>query len=254
MDRNDQFRKRLENRLNQSINKDTAVRSRTFDPTPYVNILMENILWEEDEEELEDSLNAVSTDPELDFILGKSSLLNLAQKQMVIKALQQRLYAISDFDPEPYADELLDSKEKYEVQDEDEEVEYNFTRFFEQNSFTKEQRSMIEDCFYEQLNADDEYDSEKVVYNNMNSDQENEEALKKTKSPFLILGSITLLCCVIPPFFIPNFLQQIGWLSPNIGWFPKIFVGAISCFLLFFISTKIFDRILLSILKKNQAK
>lgn len=47
MDRNEKFRKRLENKLNQTLNKGSS----KFDPTPYVNILMNEVHWENEDED-----------------------------------------------------------------------------------------------------------------------------------------------------------------------------------------------------------
>ena len=240
MDRNEQFRKRLEKKLNQTLDKE----SRKFDPTPYVNILMNEVHWEnEDEEEIEDSIDAINTNPDLDFILGRSSLLSNVQKEMVVKAFQHRLTAIFEFDPLPFANELVEiwdtmAFEKYKIVDEDGDVSFDFSTFHKKNNFTKEQQSLVEDYFFEQIGYEDEDEY------NLGLQKANDQIIADKKSQ-LIYHVIALLLIVIfvitPSFFIPNYLQSIGWLAPTAGWFMKIAVGIMSLIALLFIGTKLLN-------------
>jgi hypothetical protein len=253
MDRNDKFRKRLENKLNQTMDKAVG----RFDPTPYVNILMDNIHWEDDdEEELENSLEDININPNLDFILGRSSLLNPIQKKLVIKALQHRLISVFQFDAISPANELLEiwgtkDFEKYQYVDEDGEVEFDFSEFFDKHNFTKEQRTMVTDCFFEQIGSDNDDD-----------DKFNERFVRPVPpaSPFKhkidIFAFILLVLIFVgtPSCFIPNYLQSIGWLSPNAGWFMKIAVGIMSAIAIIFIWRKIINFLSKRILKINNSK
>jgi hypothetical protein len=241
MDRNEKFRRRLENKLNQTLNRGTG----KFDPTPYVNILMDKVHWEdEDPEEIEDSIDDINTDPDLDFILGRSSLLNNAQKDMVVKGFKHRLTAIFEFDPLPFANQLAeiwDTKEfeKYKIVDEDGDVSFDFTEFHEKNNFTKEQKSLVEDYFFEQIGYEDEDEYNLSVEK---STAELAATNKKAESIGLIIVFLLIAIFVVTPsFFIPNYLQNIGWLAPTAGWFMKIAVGIMSAIALLFIGIKLLN-------------
>jgi hypothetical protein len=245
MDRNEKFRRRLENKLNQTLNKGTG----KFDPTPYVNILMDKVHWEDgDSEEIEDSIDDINTDPNLDFILGRSSLLSNAQKDMVVKAFQHRLTAVFEFDPLPFANELVeiwDTKafEKYKIVDEDGDVTYDFTEFNEKHNFTKEQKSLVEDCFFEQIGYEDEDEYNLRFEKDAAQFAANKKAADK-KAKLVGLAVVLLLIAlfvVTPSFFIPNYLQKIGWLAPTAGWFMKIAVGIMSAIALLFIEIKLLN-------------
>jgi hypothetical protein len=248
MDRNEKFRRRLENKLNQTLNKGSS----KFDPTPYVNILMDNIHWEEeDEEEIEDSLEALNHNPDLDFILGRSSLLNMAQKQMVVKELQHRLTAIFEFDPLPFANELVEiwdtmAFEKYKIVDEDGDVSFDFSTFHKKNNFTKEQQSLVEDYFFEQIGNEDEDEYNlSVAKGNVRAVSD----MKAEKVGLVIVLLLVVIFVITPSFFIPNYLQNIGWLAPTAGWFMKIAVGIMSAIALFFIGIKLLNLVAKHIFK-----
>jgi hypothetical protein len=232
MDRNDKFRKRLENKLNQTISKGSS----KFDPTPYVNILMDNTHWEDDdEEELEDSVKEIANNPDLDFILGHSSVLNMAQKQMVAKEFQHRLNAIFEFDSSPFVNELLEiweTKEfdKYKYTYEDGEEEIDLKEFYKKHRLTKEQKARVEEHFFEEIGYSDEDTDDEKFYKPVLV--QNPPIGKKDKIAFALL---VLIFVVTPAFLIPNYLQRIGWLAPNTGWFMKIAVGIMSAIALAFI-------------------
>lgn len=251
MDRSEKFKKRLANKLNLLINQDGLGPHRIFDPTPYVDIMMDKIYWE-DPVELDDSIDDIPTNPEFDFILGRTSLLNLNQKQLVVKALERRLNAIVNFDPSVLANELVDLQDTPEFDqyiDEDDEDGYDFTTFFDKHRLTKEQRQMVSEFFYEQIRGDGE-----EHYDERAAGIEKIRQAIEPQNKFFVYSIILFLLAIIavPPFFIPNYLQRIGWLSADTGWFFKIFIGGISAFILFKIVATIFNMLVNKALKNLQ--
>jgi hypothetical protein len=278
MDRNEKFRRQLANKLNQSITRDSSVQQQNFDPTPYVDILMDKIYWEDaDVDDIEDSIEEMSSDSELDFILGGSSLMNLKQKQTVIKALQQRVNAIIGFDPEPFSNKLLaiwDTAEfkQYIVKDDDDdddEVLYDFTTFYNKHNLTKEQGALVKQYFLKEIGDDedeeDDYDENYDEEDDYDEDYDEEDKVDNeagkvkealaTQHPIKVYTILILsfVIVVILPFFIPNYLQRIGWLSLDTGWFFKIFIGAVSAFIFFKIAGTIF-RMFINRALKNLAR
>ena len=75
MARNELSRKKFDVKMN---------RPERFDATPYVDIIMDKL---EDEVEVEKFLTTVTDNPELSFIFGKSSLLNIHQKKSGIDGI-----------------------------------------------------------------------------------------------------------------------------------------------------------------------
>jgi hypothetical protein len=239
MDRNEKFKKRLENKLNQTLHKGSS----KFDPTPYVNVIMDKIYWE-DPDEFEESIDEINSNPDLDFILGRSSLLNLAQKQLVVNELQHRLTAIFEFDPKPFAEDLLqiwqtNEFDKYQEVDEN-GVDYDFSEFYEKNKLTKEQSEMVSDCFFEQLEFKG-IDGFKPKFV--------EKDIKITKKDVFVTLSLVLVFVIIPACLIPNYLQKTGWLYPSAGWFMKIAIFIMSAIGLLFIWRKVLDFIAIYVFK-----
>ena len=222
MDRNEKFRRRLENKLNQPIKKESFVSKQNFDASPYVDIILDRMAEEEDDD-AQDFIDGLRTNPDFAFILGKTSVLNQLQKTKVLQELMHRLMIAQEFDPEPYAKELSDmwgtpAFDQYTKTDTDDKEQLELDAFFEQHNFTREQKEMVRESFYD-------LQSEKAGKNR-----------RKFTIPFLI----TTAMVVVPPFFIPNFLQRIGWLSQDSGWFMKILIGIISVIPLFYIAKTFF--------------
>ena len=231
MDRNAEFRRRLDKRLNASSKKGHFVGKQGFDPTPYIDIVMEKTYFEdaEDNEDIEDLMEEIVTNPNLDFIFGLSSLLNPAQKVKTTQGVLQRIVAYLEFDPQPHATFLLgmsEGSEFYHYADVDEDGELDFSPYFAQHDFTKEQKELIEDAFYEHKTALSEA-----------AKAQTEQPI--TKGQMILITAFLILVVIAPPFFIPNLLQRIGWLPQDAGWFLKIIIGIVSCVVLFMILLKV---------------
>jgi hypothetical protein len=250
MDRNEEFRKRLDKRLN----KGGLVSKRGFDPTPYVDILMERVDYEDyDEvEDLQAFIDDVLEDPAFDFIFGKSSLMNTDQKSHTAAMLLERIDAYHDFDPEPHAQSLMDvygtpAFDKYlETDDDDEEEDYddeeyyNFEPYFAEHALTKEQKYLVEGAFHNLQRGKSPTRKGKNV-----------EEIVSPKYAFRLL-LITIAVVVVPSFFIPNLLQRFGWLPCDAGWFMKIGVWILSLIVFFFSFTKVIQVFVNRALKKNK--
>lgn len=232
MDRNEAFRKRLDIKLNKG----------SFDPTPYVDIIMERIDYE-DVEDIQEFMDDVLTDPSFDFIFGKSSLMNTTQKAKTGEQVLQRVVAIQGFDPEPHAQALMDIYEtpefdQYREFDEDDDELFNFHPYFDKDNLTKEQGDLIFETFIDlQSDKSSGYD---ILDSGLSKKQ-------RSISYLFILGLI-----IIPPFFIPNLLQRLGWLPSDTGWLLKIGVGIISLIVLFFIIVKVIQVVANRAIKKIQ--
>jgi hypothetical protein len=227
MDRNEAFRKRLDIKLY----KGRSVGKGSFDPTPYVDILMEKTYYEdEDVNDLQEFIADVMTDPDFDFIFGQSSLLNTEQKANTAAMLLQRVDAALDFDPFSHAKDLIDiygtpTFDKYVEIDEDGDECYNFNAYYAEYNFTKEQKELVLDTFIDLQNA------KTPKFGDIDS------RLSK-KSGFCSLLFVAVIIFV-PPFFIPNLLQNLGALPSDAGWLLKIGVGVVSFIALFITMAKI---------------
>jgi hypothetical protein len=245
MDRNEEFRKRLDKRLN----KGRSIHKGGFDPTPYVDILMERVDYEDEEhiEDLQEFMDYVLEDPAFDFIFGKSSLMNTDQKSHTAAMLLARVHAYHDFDPEPHAQSLMDiygtpAFDKYlESDDEEDEEYYDFEPYSAEHSLTKEQKHLVEGAFYNLQRGKSANNKGKKV---------RDVEIVKPKYAFRIL-LLTIVVVVLPSFFIPNLLQRFGWLPPDAGWLLKIGVGMLSLIALFFSFSKVLQIILNRALKKR---
>ena len=92
MDRNEKFRRRLENKLNQPIKKESFVSKQNFDASPYVDIILDRMAEEDDDiDATQDFIDGLMTNPDFAFILGKTSVLNQLQKTKVLQELMHRL-------------------------------------------------------------------------------------------------------------------------------------------------------------------
>jgi hypothetical protein len=222
MDRNEKYRQKL---YAQSREKPKKI-SGNFDADPYVDFIMGRLMdgMEDDEDAIaNDFLSNMMKNPEFEFIFGKSSALNLVQKSTVVSRLEQRFNIVRDFDPSPYVDKLigmfnnrqLDQFKKY---DKEGDYVYDFKDYFKDENFTKEQLHLI------QLNF---YDMQSVKAHK----------IKRKLLPLFITG---ILLVFVPPLFIPSFLQKMGWLSIDAGWFSKIGVGLLSLIVLFFLIKQLF--------------
>ncbi len=234
MDRNEKFRRGLERKLNQPIKKELSARASNFDPTPYVNIVMDKFLEQDDEEVIEDFLKIFNENPDFEFIFGKSSVLNLTQKQKVLEEFMHRMTVLQDFDPEPYATELADlwgkpEFEQYKKAENEGEKVLNFDPYFEKHHFTREQKEIVFERFSDLMKS----------------------RVKKSRKTLLIPFFIACLLVIIPPFFIPNILQHMAWLSSDAGWLLKITIGIISGIVLFFIAKKLLSIVLNFLLKSR---
>jgi hypothetical protein len=237
MDRNEEFRKRLDKRLN----KGRLISKGGFDPTPYVDILMEKTYYD-DAEDLQELIDDVMTDPKFDFIFGHSSLLNTDQKTQTAAMMLERVIAAQEFDPKPHAQDLLDiygtpAFDKYieHSDEEDDEEFYDFEPYYADYSFTKEQKELISEAF-----EDMQYEK---LYKNKKSD------LPVSKARGLL--SCLLICgALVFGFLTPNLLQRFGYLPSDAGWLIKIGVGLISVIILFLVAAKIIQIIANRALKK----
>jgi hypothetical protein len=226
MDRNEKFRQKLYAQSSNKPKRDSLRTSGNFDPNPYVDFIMAQLMEEmEDDKEADpnDFLSEMMENPKFEIIFGKSSALSLAQKTMVVSRLEQRFRIAKDFDPTPYVDKLLDLFGKHELDqfkkyDEAGDFEYDFDDYFKEENFTKEQMNLIQLSFYEK-----QFKRSKKI--------------TKTVIPAFILG---ILLVFVPPFFIPNLLQKMGLLSVDAGWLLKIGVGILSLIMIFFLVTKLF--------------
>ena len=232
MDRNEAFRKRLDIKLNKS----------GFDPTPYVDIIMERIDYQ-DVEDIKELMDDVLTDPSFDFIFGKSSLMNTTQKAKTGEQLLHRITAVQNFDPEPHAEALMGiygtpEFNQYMQFDEDGDEELNFHPYFDKHHLTSEQRDFIFETFIDL--QDDKSSGYDILDNGLSKKQ-------RSITYLFILGLI-----IIPPFFIPNLLQRLGWLPSDTGWLLKIGVGIISLIVLFFIIVKVIQAVVNRAIKKIQ--
>jgi hypothetical protein len=227
MDRNEEFRKRLDKRLNRTVVSGRFGNKKGFDPTPYVDILMEKVYYE-DVEDLQEFIDDVLEDPQFDFIFGASSLLNVDQKSNTAAMLLQRVDAYQDFDPQPHVDDLLGiygtpAFDKYldkgEDDDDDGYEDYNFEPYFDDYDLTKEQKELIVEVF----------EANRLSRYRQTEPTPDIGATHRSMNVFVFI-----LFVLLPPFFIPNFLQRHGWLPSDMGWFLKIMLG-ILCFIVLFI-------------------
>ena len=122
--------------------------------------------------------------------------------------------------------------------DEDGDEELNFHPYFDKHHLTSEQRDLIFETFIDL--QDDRSSGYDILDNGLSKKQ-------RSISYLCILGLI-----IIPPFFIPNLLQRLGWLPADTGWLLKIGVGIISLIVLFFSFSKALQIILNRALKKNR--
>jgi hypothetical protein len=216
MDRNEKYRQKL---YAQSREKPKRI-SGIFDADPYVDFVMARLIQEmEDDEEADANvfLKDMMDNPELGIVFGKSSALSMIQKSIVVTRLIERFKIMKDFDPTPYVDKLIDLFNKRELDqfkkyDKEGDYVYDFKGYFNEENFTREQLQIIQTSFYDRQ-------SEKA------------DKFKRKLIPVFILSVILVL---VPPFFIPNLLQKMGWLSLDAGWFFKIGVGLFSVIVLFF--------------------
>lgn len=233
MDRNDKFKKRIENKLNQPNKKATMLPKVDFDASPYVDMIIDK-MTEEDGQEMTDFMGGLLTNPRFDFIFGKSSVLSTNQKTKVAFAFTHRLLALQDFDPTPFSKELAGmwgspEFEQFWVTGKDGAKTLNFDLYFEKYNFTREQKAMI---------IEDFHDIQKLLS-------------KRNRVAIIIPFFIALLIVVVPPFYIPNFLQRLGWISPDAGWFIKITIGLVSGVVLFYLAKIIFTTLVDYLLKKQ---
>ena len=115
------------------------------------------------------------------------------------------------------------------VEDLDGKKQYDFDSFLDKYDLKREQKSVIIELFYKRQ-------------------RERGREFKRVLSiPFLMC----LLLVIIPPFFIPNFLQNIGWLSSDVGWLTKILVGIISAGVLFFVAKTFFIKFIIHTIRKK---
>ena len=227
MARNELSRKKFE------VKRNTPER---FDATPYVDIIMDKLEGEEDEDEVEKFLTTVTDNPELSFIFGKSSLLNIHQKSQVLMELANRLAVLQGFDSAGYLEELTDLHiygspdfEKFRPKDENGYKAFDFDLFFEQYDLTREQKTIIMEDFYKLQSERAKIGRSKV-------------------GPTLLLS---LVLIIIPPFFIPNLLQKWGVLPENTGWLMKIFIGVLSLIVLYFLIARLTGKVINKILEKE---
>ena len=237
MDRNEKFRKRLEQRLenkqNQPIKKEPFAPTRRFDASLYVDIIFDK-MSHENEDTINGFVENFFTNPDFAFIFGDSSALNSQQKMTVAQEFIKRIDATRDFNPEPYAQELSNvwSKpdfDKYKKTGKDGKVKYDFDQFFEQYNFTKEQEAMVLASFHEI-----QKDKARIV--------------RRTLIPAFI---VALVFVIVLPFYIPNLLQRIGWLASEAGWGIKIIIGIISLIPLFYIAKYLFTTYASNVLNKK---
>ena len=168
-------------------------------------------------------LTDLPKNPEFDFIFGKSSVLNVGQKAKIVHELMQRLMIAKEFDPEPYAQELVDmwgtpAFNVYEKDKENGKKDIDLTAYYAKYNWTKEQKLLVFERFLD-------LQSDEVKKNQ-----------KKIMVPFFISAAVV----IISPFFIPNALQSLGWLPHDTGWFLKIIIVSGSGIVLYFIVKNLF--------------
>ncbi len=213
------------NSLKKRQGRTKTTNKDSFDPDPYVDIIFEKLLKNTEEEFLYEEVSKVFRDPSFDFILGKSSVLSAAQKQSVVNALLYRVEARQDFDPEPYADEFiaktLSNAEKNHSQ---------------KNVSTELSPQGIED-FLENYNLTEEQEIMVI------------EVVRKKLKPasssivtMLFILIVFLAIVLISPFYVPNYLQSIGFLAPDSGWVMKIFIGLVTAVVFFVIGLALTSR------------
>ena len=187
---------------------------------------------EDEDVEPNDFLSNLMENPKLAIIFGKGSALNTAQKALVLAHLNDRIRIAKTFNPQPYVDKLMeihdtDEFDEFEKQDTDGDTIFDFEEYFKAENFTKEQLALIEIGFYKRQSG-------------------NATTLSKK---FRLLFFISVLFIIIPPFFIPNLLQRLGWISVDAGWFTKIVIGLLSLILLFLLTRKLFGMYANKVLK-----
>jgi hypothetical protein len=222
MDRNEKFRQKI---YAQSREKPKRI-SGGFDADPYVDFVMEHLMNEmEDDEEADPNefIAGMMENPELAIVFGKSSALSIIQKSTVVMRLIERFKIVKDFDPTPYVDKLIELFTKNEVDklkkyDKEGDFVYDFKGYFKEENFTKEQLHIIQTSFYERQS-------------------ENSKKFQRKLIPVFLMS---LLLVLVPPFFIPNLIQKMGWLSLDAGWFSKICIGFFSLIVLFFLIKQLF--------------
>jgi hypothetical protein len=240
MDRNEKYRQKLYAQSKEKPKRDAFTISGGFDPNPYVDVIMESMMDEmEDLEEGETPEFFLNLDknPHFDIILGKSSMLSLTQKSLVVTRLKERMLLAQSFDPTPYVDELIelfDNKQfdQFKKFDDEGDFVYNFNDYYKDENFTKEQFTLIKSGFHKKQSGKAKMFSRKLI-------------------PLFIF---CVLLVIIPPFFIPNFLQRMGWLSVDAGWFLKIGVGILSLIMIFLLVKKLFLMYIDSMFKSKKNK
>jgi hypothetical protein len=238
MDRNEKYRQKLHAQSKDKPKRDAFKISGGFDPDPYVDVIIER-LEEEMDNEIEADPNEFIKDmdrnPKLEIIFGKSSALNSVQKSFVITRLIDRLSIAKDFDSTPYIDELVElfdsgQFDQFKKFDKEGDFVYNFNDYYKDENFTKEQFKLIQSGFYKRQSGKASNMTKKLI-------------------PLFVLG---ILLVFIPPFFIPSFLQKMGWLSIDAGWFSKIGVGLLSLIVIFFLIKQLFFTYVDSFLKSEK--
>lgn len=237
MDRNDRIKQKYHIQKSFNPKRDVMRASENFDPDPYVDVILDNMAeeMEYNKDGLEDFLLNLTENPKLEIIFGKASVLNKAQKSMVIEHLRYRVKAVRELDSTPYVDELVTlfnnrDFDQFKNYDDDGDVFYDFSDYFEDQNFTREQLDLIEAKFYERQKA----------------------TSKKFSWRLFFPTIISILTVIILPFFIPNFMQRLGLLSLNAGWFAKIGVGVVSLAILFFLMKKLLLMYVIKVLKAKK--
>lgn len=233
MDRNEQFRKKIEARLNKSSRIGTRLHS-DFDPSPYVDIIMDKL--NEDENLDLTAVLDVSKNAQFNFIFGKSSALNSTQKQEVMLAFTNRVLALQDFDTSIYVNELSDMYgtpefAQFSTTDDEGNKALDLGLYFNRYDLTKEQKELIATDFLEKQHKGAIANRKKIF-------------------PYLLL---TIGLVLVFPFFVPNLLQKMGVLSADTGWLFKIFITLLSGIILFMASKKIIVPRLLGSLISSKA-
>jgi hypothetical protein len=238
MDKNEELRRRLEKKKKDLLKQDRSmsVQTEAFDPSPYTDIIMDKFIHQDLDRGDDPTafMTGLPTNPEYDFIFGKSSVLNASQKAKIVRDLMERVLIAKEFDAEPYAKELLNlygtpAFDVYKKENEKGEKDIDLTDYYAKYNWTKEQKQLVLSLFLD-------LQSEKA-----------KKGLNKVIYPFFISAAFVL----IPPFFIPNTLQRLGWLASDTGWFLKIVVGIISGIVLYFIVKKLFIIKMQSLLNKK---
>jgi hypothetical protein len=226
MDRNEKFRQKLYAQSNNKPKRDSLRTSGVFDADPYVDFVMEHLMNEmEDDEDADPNefISGMMDNPELAIVFGKSSALSSTQKSTIVIRLIERFNIVKDFDPTPYVDKLAELFAKNELDqlkkfDKEGDFVYDIKGYFKEENFTKEQLHIIQTSFYNRQSGE----------------------AKKFQRKLIPTFIFCIFLVLIPPFFIPSFLQKMGWLSIDAGWFSKIGVGLLSLILLFFSIKQLF--------------